>query len=119
MPAPRASTAYEWRERLTLCPYPFHPESTLSNQKALPSPLGVAPSQALAKNRRCPRTSSHDRSALATPDFRCASSLRLVPGHRCRFRWRTSESPAPARFGRGVTNEEPTILGVLSKCSLV
>src|SRR3984885_14016817 len=89
------------RARSVLFPYPFHPKSKLWNRKEPPWRPGEALSQALRKSRRCLRTSSHDRSALATPDFRSASSLRLAPGHRCQFRWRTSESTAPARLGKG------------------
>src|ERR1700722_13241682 len=101
MPDLRAWTACGSRARSTLSPYPFHPKSKLWNRKEPPWRSGEALSQALRKSRRCLRTSSHDRSVLATPDFRSASSLRLAPCHRYRFLWRTSESTAPARFGRG------------------
>src|SRR3954452_20568206 len=60
MPGLRAWIAYGWRERSTLFPYPFHPESELWNRKVLPSPSDVVPSQVLPKSQRCPRTSSHD-----------------------------------------------------------
>src|SRR5258706_3673851 len=49
--------------------------------------------------RRYLQTSSHDRSALATPDFRSASSLPLERDHRCPYPLRTSGSVAPAHFG--------------------
>src|SRR3984957_18194952 len=100
MPDLLAWTACGSRERSAPFPYPFHPKSKLWNRKEPPWRPGEALSQALRKTRRYLRTSSHDRSALATPDFRSASSLRLAPGHRCQFRWRTSESTAPARFGK-------------------
>src|SRR5271163_4737577 len=96
-----AWTACGSRARSAPFPYPFHPKSKLWNRKEPPWRPGEALSQALRKSRRYLRTSSRDRSALATPDFRSASSLRLAPGHRCQFRWRTSESTAPARFGKG------------------
>src|SRR6266404_5480726 len=67
--------------------------------------------------RRYLQTSSHDRSALATPDFRSASSLPLERGHRCPFPLRTSASVAPAHFGRDCsesgTNDTRRLFGVL------
>src|SRR5580700_1117070 len=101
MPDLRAWTACGSRARSALFLYPSHLKSKLWNRKGPPWRPGEALSQALRKSRRCLRTSSHDRSAPATPDFRSASSLRLAPGHRCQFRWRTTESTAPARFGKG------------------
>src|ERR1700722_14558225 len=101
MPDLLAWTACGSRERSALFPYPFHPKLKLWNRMEPPWRPGEALSQALRKSRRCLRTSSHDRSALAAPDFRSASSLRLAPCHRCQFLWRTSESTAPARFGKG------------------
>src|SRR5712671_998460 len=74
--------------------------------------------QARRKSRRYPRTSSHDRSALATPGFRSASSLPLERGHRCLFLLRTSGSVAPAHFERGCSESETTytrrLFGVLA-----
>src|SRR5205823_2738904 len=61
--------------------------------------------------------SSHDRSALATPDFRSASSLPLERDHRCPYPLRTSGSVAPAHFGRDCsesgTNDTRRLFGVL------
>src|SRR6478672_4257751 len=64
--------------------------------------------QARRKSRRYPRTSSHDRSALATPGFRSASSLPLEHGHRYLFLLRTSGPVALAHFGRGYTESGTT-----------
>src|SRR6266404_8155337 len=67
--------------------------------------------------RRYLQTSSHDRSALATPCFRSASSLPLERGHRCPFPLRTSGSVAPAHFGMDCsesgTNDTRRLYGVL------
>src|SRR5258708_39409595 len=67
--------------------------------------------------RRYLQTSSHDRSALATPDSRFASSLPLERGHRCPFPLRTSGSVAPAHFGTDCsesgTNDTRRLFGVL------
>src|SRR3984957_5682130 len=119
MPDLLAWTACGSRERSALFPYPFHPKSKLWNRKEPPWRPGEALSQALRKSRRCLRTSSRDRSALATPDFRSASALRLAPGHRCQFRWRTSESTAPARFGKGCNELGTNDTARLSKALVV
>src|SRR5437870_8676800 len=68
-------------------------------------------------SRRYLQTSSHDRSALATPDFRSASSLPLERDHRCPYPLRTSGSVAPAHFERDCsesgTNDTRRLFGVL------
>src|SRR5258708_22932645 len=67
--------------------------------------------------RRYLQTSSHDRSALAKPSFRSASSLPLERGHRCPFPLRTSASVPPAHFGldcsESGTNDTRRLFGVL------
>src|SRR5437870_6949771 len=69
-------------------------------------------------SRRYLQTSSHDRSALAKPSFRSASSLPLERGHRCPFPLRTSASVAPAHFGMDCsesgTNDTRRLFGVLA-----
>src|SRR6202035_1848942 len=119
MPDLLAWTACGSPARSTLSPYPFHPKSKLWNRTEPPWRPGEALSQALRKSRRCLRTSSHDRSALATPDFRSASSPRLAPGHRCQFLWRTSESTAPARFGKGYNESRTNDIARLSEALVV
>src|SRR6266404_7786264 len=73
-----------------------------------PWKLGVAPSRALLKSRRCLRTSNHGRFVLAVPDFRSVSFLPLEHGHRCPSLLRTSASVVPARFGKGCSESETT-----------
>src|ERR1700722_14192134 len=94
----RALIACGWREQSIPCPYPFRLESKLWNRKQPPWQLVVALCAALPKTRQCLQTSSRDRFARATLDFRSASSLRLGHGHQYQSPWRTIESPALARF---------------------
>src|SRR5216684_2541714 len=107
MLVPLAWIACGWRELSIPCQCRFRPESKRWSRKRPPCRLGEAPYGVLPKSQRCPRTSNHDRFALAKLDFHCASSLRLGRGHRCPFLSRTSESPDPAHFGMGC-NESGT-----------
>src|SRR5713101_9925318 len=101
MPVPRGSIACGWRAQSTPFPYRFPLESGLWNPNVPPCLLGAALYAAPRRSRLCPQTSSHDRFALATPSFRSASCLRSACDRRYQFPSHTSESPAPARLGKG------------------
>src|SRR5277367_161014 len=103
MLVPHAWIACGSRELSTPSPYPFRLELKLWNRKQPPWRLDVAPYAVLPKSRQCLRTSSRDRFARATPDFRSAFSLPPGRGHQCRCPLHTIESPVRARCEKGCT----------------
>src|SRR6201998_3827189 len=109
--APPGWIAYGWRELSILFRYRFRPESKPWNRRVPPWQPGVALYVVLPRSRQDPRPSNRDRFALATPGFRCVSSLRPGRGHQCQFPSRTSESPAPARFGKGCIESQTNGIG--------
>src|SRR5260370_42447842 len=100
MLVPHDWIACGWRELLIPYQYQFRPEPKWWSRKQPPCRPGAAPYAVLPKIRRRPRTSNHDRFALATPNSHCVSSLRPGHDHQCRYPPRTSESPVLPRFGK-------------------
>src|SRR4029077_10197659 len=89
-------------------------ESRLSNRKKPAWRFGVTLFVALPRSRRCPRTSSRDRFALATPGSHCGFFPPLGRDHRYRFPSHTIESRGPHHFGRGCNESETNDIGRLS-----
>src|ERR1700745_1225875 len=92
-PAPPGWIAYGWRELSTPFRYQFRPESKPWNRKVPPWQPGVALYVALPRSRQYPRTSNHDRFALAmrrlhfARDLRPACDLRVRAPLRPTGRW--------------------------------
>src|SRR5580704_19158258 len=111
--------AYGQRGRSVPCRYLSLPKSKLWNPK---TPLWRPGEELYAippRNQRCLRTSSPDRFARAAPGFRCVFSLPHERGHNVCSRRVPADYFVLLITKRVVTNQEPTILSVLTQCSLL